>query len=475
MATSQTTPVEPKPEKRDFRKEVTESIVRMLEEGVAPWQKPWDAAGIQTPFNPTTDKPYRGGNAVHLMAVGLQRGYTDPRWMTYRQAAENGWQVRKGERGSQIEFWDFRTETGERNGAGAEASNGAPNDEAKTVKPIHRVYTVFNAQQINGVTKYEPKTRTAFEIAHSGEQILANSGANLAHDQRDRAFYNRSRDSIHLPPKEAFRDAPGYYGTALHELAHWTGHPSRLNRSTLNEAYRFGDVNYAKEELRAEIASLFIAAERGIPHDPTNHAAYVDSWAKALKADKHEIFRAAQDASKAADYVLSLEHDKAIQSDQSRQSRPAEHARESSDQVARLERDSATVNVHHKSSGTDRRQSVSRSTDQPGNPERQNPRPSSDELARSFDAAKQVVSEQMGPDTKTMVAATESGTYRGKIIGLTDHHTIQKISPRSAVAHMTHLLDAPLATNDNVAIAYSNSKAAVKPIQERSKTHALAR
>ena len=95
-----------KPEKRDFRKEVTDSIIRMLEEGVAPWQKPWESTGMRTPFNPKSGKPYRGGNALHLLAVGMKNGYSDPRWMTYKQAAENGWQVRKGEKGTQIEFWD---------------------------------------------------------------------------------------------------------------------------------------------------------------------------------------------------------------------------------------------------------------------------------------------------------------------------------------------------------------------------------
>src|SRR5512144_424335 len=104
MASTQSAPI---PEKRDFRREVTESIIRMLEQGVAPWQKPWNGSELQTPFNPTSDKSYRGGNAIHLMAAGMKRGYGDPRWMTYRQAAENGWQVRKGEKGTQIEFWDF--------------------------------------------------------------------------------------------------------------------------------------------------------------------------------------------------------------------------------------------------------------------------------------------------------------------------------------------------------------------------------
>ena len=98
------------PPKRDFRQEVTDRIVNMLEEGVAPWQKPWNPgeASVGMPFNPTTQRGYRGGNAVHLMATGIQRGYGDPRWMTYKQAADQGWQEQRGEKGTQIEFWDVR-------------------------------------------------------------------------------------------------------------------------------------------------------------------------------------------------------------------------------------------------------------------------------------------------------------------------------------------------------------------------------
>src|SRR5947199_5968162 len=294
------------PAKRDHRQEVTDSIVKMLEEGVAPWQKPWESAGM--PLNPTTDRAYRGGNAVHLMATGLSRGYDDPRWMTYKQAAENGWQVRKGEKGTHIEFWEVKSKSeeksGEREGNG---NDGDAKDNQRRL--IHRVYTDFNAKQIEGAPAFEREQPSAFEAVHSGERILANSGAKITHDQRDSAFYRPSTDSIHLPPKEAFKDAPGYYGTALHELAHWTGHPSRLNRPTLNESYRFGDLNYAKEELRAELASVFIAAEVGVPHDPANHAAYVGSWIKALKEDKNEIFRAAHDATAGTDCVLSPERE----------------------------------------------------------------------------------------------------------------------------------------------------------------------
>ena len=294
------------PAKRDHRQEVTDSIIKMLEDGVAPWQKPWESAGM--PLNPTTDKAYRGGNAVHLMATGLSRGYEDPRWMTYKQAAENGWQVRKGEKGTHIEFWEVKAKAEEKNGEPSKAGDGEAAKENQR-RLIHRVYTVFNAKQIDGVPAFERRQPSAFEAVHSGERILANSGAQITHDQRDSAFYRPSTDSIHLPPKEAFKDAPGYYGTALHELAHWTGHPSRLNRPTLNDSYRFGDLNYAKEELRAELASVFIAAEVGVPHDPANHAAYVGSWIKALKEDKNEIFRAAHDASAATDFVLSLERE----------------------------------------------------------------------------------------------------------------------------------------------------------------------
>src|SRR5262249_52563732 len=153
--------------------------------------------------------------------------------------------------------------------------------------------------------------------------------ASISHDQSDRAFYSRANDSIHLPAKASFKDAAGYYGTALHELAHWSGHPSRLNRATLNDSYQFGDVNYAKEELRAELASVFLAAERGIPHDPEQHAAYVGAWIQGLRQDKHEIFRAAHDASTATDFLLALERDRSI-ADQSLSAGPPPASRDSS-------------------------------------------------------------------------------------------------------------------------------------------------
>jgi antirestriction protein ArdC len=204
-------------DKRDHRCEVTDSIIKMLEDGVAPWQKPW--VGSAMPFNPTTERSYRGGNAVHLLATGIGREYADPRWMTYKQAAEQGWQVRKGEKGTHIEFWEVKERSNEKDG-GSDLNGGEPPAKENGQRLIHRVYTVFNAKQIDGIPEYQPKQRTRFEAVQAGERILANSGARIEHDQLDNAFYSRLSDSIHLPPKDAFKDAPGCYGTALHELAH---------------------------------------------------------------------------------------------------------------------------------------------------------------------------------------------------------------------------------------------------------------
>jgi antirestriction protein ArdC len=293
--------------KRDLRQEITDNIIAALEKGVAPWQKPWQAGAFEMPMNPTSGKSYRGGNALQLMVAGMRGGYEDPRWITYRQAQENDWQVRKGEKGTQIEFWQFPKNQSE----GHEEPRGDVPESSRD-RFIYRVYTVFNASQIEGIPAHTPRVHHEWEVNQGAEEILKNSGARITHDQPDRAFYNRLTDTIHLPPRAAFDSASNYYGTALHELVHYSGAPSRLNCETLNESYRFGDPNYAKEELRAELASVFLMAERGIPHNPESHAAYVGSWLKSLRDDKNEIFRAARDAHKAADLLIALEHHKSL-------------------------------------------------------------------------------------------------------------------------------------------------------------------
>lgn len=394
MTSANRTPGQPE-ERRDFRRDVTDKIVAMLEEGVAPWQKPWESTSAM-PLNPTTDRLYRGGNAIHLMASATLKGYADPRWMTYKQAANNEWQVKQGERGTQIEFWDPAPR---KDFLGIRQANSETDAKQRF---IHRVYTVFNASQIDGVPPLEKKQHTPFEVAEAGEEIIQKSGAKLRHDQPDRAFYSRKEDTIHLPLKESFQDAPGYYSTALHELAHWTGHPERLNRATLNESYSFGDPNYAKEELRAELTSLFLAAEKGIPHNPASHASYVGSWIEALRQDKHEIFRAAHDAAAATDFLLAFERDQAL----SYENKPA----------------SLTKGAL-----------------------------AADGLAEAASMAKRL----LGPTGKAWSPDQQSGLYRGPVVAETATQLLQQVSSRSVIAHEKTSLTDPPSVGDNVAIIYS--------------------
>jgi antirestriction protein ArdC len=455
------------PPKRDFRKEVTDQIIEMLEKGTAPWQKPWEPGSLQLPFNPTTEKNYRGGNALHLMAVGTQKGFDDPRWLTYKQAAANGWQVRAGEKGTQIEYWQFGD-----GGKKAGSPDERPHNDTSNADyrgPLRRVFTVFNANQIDGITPYTPQQRPEWEVALTGESILQNSGAKIVHNQRDRAFYSRSTDRIHLPPGAAFKSAADYYGTALHELAHWSGHPDRLNRQTLNESYRFGDLNYAKEELRAELTSVFLAAERGIPHNPEQHAAYVHSWIKVLSEDKNEIFRAAKDAHRAADYILDLE--------KSRQLRT-----ETSAHVAAFDRGNAAVSITEKETATERREPAATNGTAKVEAEKildgevNGRRPPSGEAIReSFANAEALTRSIMGEHARTYPADTGSGKYRGEVIGETEHHVIQRLSAKSAVAHEKHLLPGPATPAQNLLVAYSNHVAQLKPNHDRQRSHALAR
>lgn len=296
---------------RDYRQELTEKLIELLEQGTAPWQKPWDGRvnhGARLPYNPTTDKPYRGANSLGLSATAMAHGYEDPRWCTYRQAEAQGWQVRKGEKGSMVEYWKYSEEEPVLDGAGKPVLDDKGQPKTREVmldKPRVFRAVVFNLAQMDGVPELSKEPRTyEWEPEQRAEQILQSSGARIYHDQHDRAYYSPAMDEIHMPGKDQFASSARYYSTALHELGHWTGHESRLKREF---GGGFGSVDYAKEELRAELSSYFIADKLGIPHDPGQHAAYVQSWVKVLKEDKNEIFRAARDAERITEFVMALD------------------------------------------------------------------------------------------------------------------------------------------------------------------------
>lgn len=290
--------------KKAFHETVAEKLIEQLKQGTAPWQKPWQPGeyGSFLPFNPVTGNRYKGINVLHL----ISQERDDQRWMTYKQAADAGAQVRKGEKGTGIQYWKFSDEHIKKDAAGKPILDG----DGKPVKEIIRLErpraffaTVFNAEQIDGLPPIQRKEQTWNPIERA-EGILAVSGAEINHNGGSRAFYRPSTDSIHLPDKEQFPNAENYYATALHELGHWTGHQDRLDRDL---AHPFGSEGYAKEELRAEIASMILGDELGIGHDPSQHAAYVGSWIKKLQDDPLEVFRAAADAEKIQAYVLGLE------------------------------------------------------------------------------------------------------------------------------------------------------------------------
>lgn len=305
-----------KPEKtkrRPVHEEFAEKIIERLKEGTAPWQQPWHPGKtIAAPHNPASGTVYRGMNRVHLALSG----YDDPRWMTLRQANEKDMRIIPGSKATPVVYFQFSKEQdrlGE-DGKPIFGEDGKP--EKMTVeldKPIMRFAHVFNAEQIEGMPPLE-LTDKAFEWepVEKAENILAASGANINHDQSNRAFYRYGTDSIHLPPRENFEDPGLYYGTALHELGHWTRHSSRLDR----ENGPFGSEMYAREELRAEIASWMLGQDIGIPHDPEHHASYVNSWVKALEDDPYEIVRACRDAEQIKEYILGLEMKKELAQEQ---------------------------------------------------------------------------------------------------------------------------------------------------------------
>ncbi len=288
--------------KKPFHEVVAEKLIEQLKAGTAPWQKPWAAGEFGSmPMNPTTGNRYKGINSLQLM----MQGHSDPRWMTYNQANALDAQVRKGEKSTMIQYWKFSEER-------IKKEDGKPVLDAKGNKVKETVLLerpkcfhayVFNAEQIDGLPAITRKEQT-WDAVERAEHILQASGARITHAAGDRAFYRSSTDSITMPERSQFPSADNYYATALHELGHWTGHPSRLDRDL---SHPFGSEGYAKEELRAEISSMILGNELGIGHDPGQHVAYVGSWIKALQEDPLEIFRAAADAEKIQAFVLAFE------------------------------------------------------------------------------------------------------------------------------------------------------------------------
>jgi antirestriction protein ArdC len=301
----------------DYVDQVAGAIIEQLKAGTAPWTKPWEPGERFMPYNPTTANAYRGMNAVWLMSRAEARGYGDARWMTYHQAQAADAQIRKGEKGTVIQFWKWQGLEPVRDADGKPELDQDGNQVRQVVRYERpRVWSavVFNAEQIEGLPPAPGRPALPeWERHERAEMILARFGAAIHHVRGDRAFYRMSDDTITLPERGQFPSADRYYATALHEAAHASGHPTRLNRADLG--HPFGSEAYAREELRAEIASLMFGEQLGIGHDPGQHVAYVGSWIRALENDPREIFRAAADGEKIIGLVRSFEREHAQQAD----------------------------------------------------------------------------------------------------------------------------------------------------------------
>ena len=298
------------PEERfeKYCEKIGEKLIKQIENGTAPWQRPWKTGF--GPCNGSTLKCYNGMNQLALSMAASEAGYEDPRWLTYKQAQAMGAQVKKGERGTQIWRPILEREVIKRdeNGQPVLGEDGNPvKVKEKLEKPYKVYFTVFNAQQIDKMPPLPERLQAKipeWEANQHAENILHASGAKITHKPSDKAFYNINTDTIILPDKGQFPTQSGYYSVALHELGHWTGHPSRLDRKIAN---KFGSVDYAKEELRAEISSLMLEQAIGLEHNVENHASYVQDWVKVLKNDPEEIYRACKDAGKIRNFVLSFD------------------------------------------------------------------------------------------------------------------------------------------------------------------------
>lgn len=293
------------------RKAMVDQLLVFIESNPTAWEAGWYKVG-GAPRNGKTGKNYNGLNALWLYLLAENKGYTDPRWVTYQQAKDLKASVKAGEKSSNVFYWSWYDKKTKKPFDEETVKDMSKDERQKyldeNVRPVLKYYQVFNASQCNNFPKLdaEQQEMPADERARQNakiESIIANSAAPVYYDGGNRAYYSPRQDSIHLPEINRFHTMQDYYATALHEIAHSTGHESRLNRKMIGA---FGTSEYAKEELRAELASVFMQLDYDISVEGKhfeNHAAYLQSWLKSVRDDQKEFFAAVTDAEKISQYV----------------------------------------------------------------------------------------------------------------------------------------------------------------------------
>ena len=287
-------------DRANLHDEITGKIIAELETGRVPWVQPWRSASTKAPLampsNGATGRHYSGINVLILWGAVIQHGFPGQSWLTFRQALSLGGNVRKGERGTTVVYADRFTPEDEKRRA------RETGEEPGKIAFLKR-FTVFNTAQCDGLPEdiavaipspppglIEPRVETLIRATGIDFRIGG-----------DRAYYVPALDHVVVPPPQAFFESINWHRTALHELGHATGHASRLARDFSGS---FGTKKYAFEELIAEMSAAFCCASLGIM--PTvRHADYIASWLEVLREDNRAIVRAASQASKSADWILS--------------------------------------------------------------------------------------------------------------------------------------------------------------------------
>jgi antirestriction protein ArdC len=280
-------------DKRDVYARVTAQIINSIEQGVGTWRMPWHTSGRYafSPINATSKKAYRGINTVCLWAAAQAKGYERGEWGTYQQWQDRGAQVRKGEKATLVVFWKFANES---------ESQDEETNRGRLL--FTRGYSVFNAAQVDGYTPQDGPEVSMPERIERAETFFQAIHAEVRHGG-NQAFYAPATDHIQMPPFGAFTENLSYYSVLAHEHTHWTAKAGRCDRQL---GKRFGDNAYAAEELIAELGAAFTCAHLGLSTEPReDHAQYLASWLRVLKADSRAIFTAASKAQQATDWLIA--------------------------------------------------------------------------------------------------------------------------------------------------------------------------
>lgn len=273
--------------------QITAAILHRLEAGTKPWVQPWRGTPVRRPLR-ACGTPYRGVNTFWLWLVADTCGYQSAHWMTYRQCETLGGQVRRGERASIAVFYKSYAR--------------GDDEEDRTARRVLKSYPVFNADQCDGLPERFRAAESFTDVDPLGRRdafdtFFERIPAVVRHHGCE-AYFEPAFDRITLPPANLFQDFDHYYATRAHELAHWTGHRSRLARDL---AGRFGSRAYAAEELVAELASAIVGAELGLPvAHLDSHASYIADWIDLLRHDERALLTAAARAEEAAKLILEL-------------------------------------------------------------------------------------------------------------------------------------------------------------------------